>query len=162
MVNKDGQYIHRLLAKAYIPNPEGKPQVNHKDGNKHNNTLTNLEWVSCSENIKHAYRVLKIKDYPKYQAYHQRCAQRREARAKAKEEKLMKKVVICIETGEAFANECAAAKHFNVSHSYINMAIKKYLTIQGKYHLIHKIPRDNEGPSYEIIHEVFSVTFHLS
>ena len=48
-------YIHRLLAELYIPNPECKRTVNHIDGNKQNNCLTNLEWATDGENIKHAY-----------------------------------------------------------------------------------------------------------
>ena len=47
--------IHRLLAEHFIPNPYNKPCINHKDGNKLNNSLDNLEWVTISENTRHAY-----------------------------------------------------------------------------------------------------------
>lgn len=50
--------VHRLLALTFLPNPAGLPQVNHKDGNKKNFSLQNLEWVSASENIQHAYDTL--------------------------------------------------------------------------------------------------------
>lgn len=48
--------VHRLIIEAFIPQPKGKKSVNHKDGDKQNNVLSNLEWCNHSENAIHAYQ----------------------------------------------------------------------------------------------------------
>lgn len=53
--------VHRLVAKAFIPNPDNKPWVNHKDKVRGNNHVSNLEWSSISENIQHSYDTGRVK-----------------------------------------------------------------------------------------------------
>lgn len=47
--------VHRLIAETYIPNPENKPEVNHKDSDSKNNKLSNLEWMTRKENMLHGF-----------------------------------------------------------------------------------------------------------
>ncbi len=58
--------IHREVAKAFIPNPNNFPIINHKDGNKLNNHISNLEWCTAKYNIQHAYKNGLIKNHQGY------------------------------------------------------------------------------------------------
>lgn len=49
--------VHRLVAQTFIPNPKNRPEVNHKDGNKYNNNMTNLEWRTKKGNMRHSARM---------------------------------------------------------------------------------------------------------
>jgi NUMOD4 motif/HNH endonuclease len=60
-LNKKAYKVHRLVGLLFIPNPDDKPELNHKDGNKLNNSVDNLEWVTPKENTKHALKTGLIK-----------------------------------------------------------------------------------------------------
>ena len=88
MVSKTKRvYIHRLVAEAFIPNPENKRDVNHKNGNTKDNRLENLEWTTHKENAIHARDVLGL-------------LQNKE---KAKK-------VLCIELNKVFESMCEACR----------------------------------------------------
>ena len=95
--------IHRLVARYFIDNPDNKPYVNHKDGNKHNNNALNLEWVTAKENTDHAYSTGLIKTTKPIKAT-----------------KIDDNSII-----EIFESLSECSRYFNCNKSYIHRALNK-------------------------------------
>ena len=96
--NRTPKLIHRLVAEAFIPNPDNKTEVNHKDLNRSNNNIDNLEWVTTLENMNYGDRV-------------ERCAKGN-----------MKKIK-CEQTGQIFNSVTEASEFYEVSRTTIKRGI---------------------------------------
>lgn len=109
-------YVHRLVADAFIPKGSGKLEINHINGDKADNNVSNLEWCTKSDNQKHSYRVLGRK----WNA----------GRPRVK--------VMCVETGECFDSIVAAARAKSVDSRNLHAVLspRSYKRTCGGFHWI--------------------------
>lgn len=121
-----GRFIHRALAFAFIDRVEGKNYVNHKDGNKQNNCLSNLEWCTLSENNQHAYD----NGLKKYKPLHYK--------GKFGSEHNRSKKVICVTDGKEFGSMSEASRYYNCCHTSVSWSVKNQKPIYGKLFEIAK------------------------
>lgn len=110
-LSKDGeikaQLIHRLVAQTFISNINNEPCINHKNGNKADNRIENLEWCNYSENIKHSYTIL--------------------------ERKKISKPVICIELNQEFPSIINASYETKINRHSISHALNGYSKTAGGF-----------------------------
>lgn len=116
-LTKDGKrtlhLVHRLVAETYIPNPNDLPIVNHKDENRTNNSVDNLEWCDKS-----------------YNYYYGGCYER----AAEKISKKNSRAVYCIELGRKFKSQTEAANELGISQGNISSCCNGKLETAGGYH----------------------------
>jgi hypothetical protein len=117
----NGLFIHRLLAINFIDNPLNLEQVNHKDGNKLNNNLDNLEWVTRSENMLHMYQI----GLKKYKPLHYK--------NKFGSEHNRSKSVICLSNNKIYGSMSEASRELNMPVSTIHWALKKDIQTRNGY-----------------------------
>lgn len=118
--------IHRLVAEAFIPNPERKPQVNHINGDKTNNAVENLEWITNIDNAHHAIANGMFEN-----SY----------RATSKANEMRKQAIVAIDRDGneiEFESQCEASRKLNVSRRHIQSVLKGERKQTGGYKFVRR------------------------
>lgn len=111
--------VHRVVAITFIDNPDNLKEVNHKDGNKQNNNVSNLEWVTRNQNMQHSYDT----GLRKYRPCHYK--------GKFGSEHNRSKKVICINTGEVYGSMSEASRKLKISISSVSGSVNNGLSVFG-------------------------------
>ena len=119
--------VHRLVAITFIPNPLNKPQVNHKDGNKSNNHISNLEWSTAKENVNHSFKSLNRQSSNKgLFGYNNHCS---------KETHQYSKDLVFI---KSYGSQKEAARELSINHQTINACINGRQKTSGGFIFTNK------------------------
>ena len=110
----NGYYVHRIVAEAFIPNPQNKPLINHIDENRANNVVSNLEWATSSENVNHGSRNDKV--------------------SKKFSETGISRPVICVETRIVYSSGKQAKRETGIDDGSINHACTGRCKTAGGFH----------------------------
>lgn len=121
-IKNKGYFLHRALAFAFIDVVDGFNYVNHKDGNKLNNDIANLEWCTKSQNAIHAYKN-GFKKQSVGSLY----------KGKFGNQHNRSKSVLCIESGIIYGSQCEASRLLNISNSSVSWSIKYKKPIYGMH-----------------------------
>lgn len=113
--------IHRLVANAFIPNIENKPEIDHIDCDQSNNRTDNLRWVTRLENMRNP---ITVKNRPRGESSTQSIP------------------IICIETGTLFFGSREAERKTGIAHQHISDAVKGKLKKVGGYHWRYATPEE--------------------
>lgn len=154
-------YAHRAVALAWIPNPLNKPYVNHKDGNKHNNTVTNLEWVTAKENTVHAIKKGLVTNLPeKGQSGFQRVKAGKELRA-VTQAMINEQGGVCPVCGLRLLLESAVADHDHdtgLIRGALHRGCNGYL---GKVHILAKRFAKATGREEQTAETMLNAAYYL-
>lgn len=136
-LNNKTRRAHRVIAETFIPNPDNLQQINHKDGNKENNVIDNLEWCDSFYNMQHRYRVLKQKPYNFGLKMSEEQKLKLSIIKKGKNtlgDNARARRVLCIETGKEYSCAREAEIEIGVSKGCVAHCAKGYVKTSGGYH----------------------------
>lgn len=129
--------VHRLVGKAFISNFKNLPQINHKDGNKTNNKIENLEWCDASYNMQHSFNVLNRVVWSKGKRMSQEFKDKLSNLFKGKRSlsnNPRARKVICVETGDVYSCARLAEITLSISKGTVAHCAKGYTKTAGGYH----------------------------